>query len=116
MMIPTYQAKILRWIAKRVVRQSFVHEYRIQEYYQILAEEARQSFTEDNDTTLDHFLVHRHRKAAEQVLPHTTLDLCLESELWSEPEPVKPSTKLPILLAVGICALGVWGLTSRRNK
>ena len=67
------EKRVLRKIAKRIVCQSHAHTGNIETFYSILAEEAKKEFTEDNNTTLDNFLLEHHRKASERVLKHTTL-------------------------------------------
>lgn len=64
----------LRKIARRIVWQSMYHQSNIVEYYKILAEAARDEFTEDNDTTLDDLLLELHRKASKEILPHSNVD------------------------------------------
>ena len=65
----------LKKISRRIVCQSSVHDSNIKEYFKILIESAREEFTEDNDTTLDDFLLEQYRKATKEVLQHTTITI-----------------------------------------
>lgn len=53
----------LKKIAKRIVIQSEQHAANITEYYNIIAEAARTEFNEDNDVTLNNFLMELFQKA-----------------------------------------------------
>jgi len=68
------EKRVLRKIAHRIVQQSSQHQNNIKIFYKILAEEARDMFTEDNNTTLDDLLLELHREASKEVLPFSTLD------------------------------------------
>jgi len=65
------ERRVLKKIAKRIVCQSPQHANNITMYYQILVEAARNEFREDNDTTLDVFLIEQHRNASQQALKHS---------------------------------------------
>ena len=58
--ITNLQLRILHWIAKKIVRQSHYHKNNIIDYYRVIAEAARDEFTEDNKFTLDDFLKECH--------------------------------------------------------
>jgi hypothetical protein len=47
---------LLKYICRRIVIQGWNHKQNIIEYYSILADAAREEFTEDNDVTLNEFL------------------------------------------------------------
>lgn len=64
----------LKKIAKRIVIQSDRHSDNITEYYRIIAEAARLQFYEDNDTTLDAFLLEQFRKAIKKSLMNSLLN------------------------------------------
>ena len=72
--ITWFEKRRLRKVAKRIVWQSPYHAGNIKEYFKILIEEARKEFTEDNDTTLDDFLLEQYRNACKEVLPHSTFN------------------------------------------
>ena len=59
------EIKALTKIAKRIVIQSDRHESNIIRYYRIIAEAARDEFTEDNKYSLDSYLVGCHKKSLE---------------------------------------------------
>ncbi len=61
--ITKLQIKILKWIARKIVVQSYCHENNIIMYYKIVTDAAREEFREDNKFTLDHFLSECHRKS-----------------------------------------------------
>lgn len=58
--ITNLQLRILHWIAKNIVRQSHNHKKNIIDYYRVIADAARDEFTEDNKLTLDDFLKECH--------------------------------------------------------
>lgn len=64
----------LKRIAKRITIQSECPADNIREYYEIIAEAARLRFNEDNDITLDGFLMECFRKAEQIVLPYLEVD------------------------------------------
>jgi len=54
---------MLKKIAKRLVIQGPHHADNIATYYEIMAETAKDTFTEDNVHTLNDFLVEQHQKS-----------------------------------------------------
>ena len=59
--ITRLQLYFLRWISRRIVIQSYHHKENIIAYYRVLADAARDEFTEDNKATLDDFLTECHK-------------------------------------------------------
>ncbi len=59
--ITNTQLFILKWIAKKIVIQSYDHKYNIIDYYRVLNDAARDEFREDNKPTLDDFLSECHK-------------------------------------------------------
>jgi hypothetical protein len=47
---------LLKWICKKLVKQSSIHKTNIASYFQIMREAVESEFTEDNKPTLDSFL------------------------------------------------------------
>lgn len=47
---------LLKWICKKIVKQSSIHKTNIASYFQIMREAVENEFTEDNKPTLNYFL------------------------------------------------------------
>jgi hypothetical protein len=62
--------KLDRWLLKRICKKLVIqgseHKSRIAQYYKIMADAARQEFTEDNEPTLKHFLTECYEGALEE--------------------------------------------------
>lgn len=74
------ERKRLKKIANRIVIQSECHTDNIVEYFKVMVEAARAEFREDNDTTLDYFLLEQFQNASKQVL----VNVIVESEVGDE--------------------------------
>ncbi len=61
--ITRFQKKILSWIAKKIVIQSWHHRSNIIEYFKVMKDAAENEFTEDNAPTLNDFLDGCYREA-----------------------------------------------------
>ena len=61
--ITEFQLYVLRWIAKKIVRQSSEHKNNITDYYRVIYVAAKEEFTEDNKPTLDSFLQECHEES-----------------------------------------------------
>ena len=58
-----------RWVLRRMAKRAVIqgdHKSRITEYYQIIIRAARNEFTEDNNATLNGFLMECHTQAVEK--------------------------------------------------
>jgi hypothetical protein len=60
--------KILTWIAKKIVIQSYNHKDNIIMYYKIIAQAATDEFMEDNKVTLHGFLSECHEISLKKVI------------------------------------------------
>ncbi len=64
-----FQIRILKWIARKIVRQGPNHKAHVIKYYSILTHMVRDEFVEDHKCVLDSFLIECHRRAlAEEEL------------------------------------------------
>jgi len=65
--ITTLQKLILGWIADKIVIQSEYHRRNIIEYYKIIADAAKEQFTEDNADNLEGFLMECFSEANQDI-------------------------------------------------
>lgn len=70
-MLNWFEKWMLRGIAKKLSRQGGQNP-KIQEYYSYMVKAARKEYTEDNDTTLRHYLEEMHSVECNKQFKHAT--------------------------------------------